>query len=344
MTGYTATTSKKARPPKDTDYLFLSAYVRAKETKLIGRSALERMLDARGSDGAARIIEEVWGVKIGSDTLNANELETLLSDHRRVILADMLKLSPNKKIVEFFCLKYDYHNAKTLVKARAIDVKGEHLLQDCGRVNLAKLKTAFLLGDFRSLPLTLANAVAEASEVLAQSGEPGLADFILDKAYFAELAEYAAATRSEFLVSYTRLVIDTANLRAVVRAIRGGSDYTPALADGGSVEVNRILAAKSGDIGGIMALYKNTELQLVLETAVTAAAEGSLTEFERLCDNVLVRYLSQAKRTGFSEKPLIAYLGAVESEISAVRTVMTGQLAGISADTIRTRIREAYSE
>lgn len=344
MTGYIAAVPKKVKPTRDTDYLFISAYVRAKKTKLLGRTALDRMLEAHGADSAARVIEEVWGVKLNSDALTDTDVEKLLTTHRRDIMADMLNLAPDKRLVEFFRLKYDYHNAKTLVKARAVDTSGEHLLQDCGRVNSETLKTAFLLGDFRAVPATLAEAIAAASETLAQSGEPGLADFILDKAYFRELKEYAEASGSHFLIGYARLLTDTANLRAAVRAIRAGADCEPALADGGSIEVSQILSVKRGDAEELAALYRNTELAPVLATAITAASGDSLTEFERLCDNALARYLARAKRAGFGAAPLIAYLGAAESEISAARTIMTGHLAGLSADTIRTRIREAYSE
>ena len=53
-------------------------------------------------------------------------------------------------------------------------------------------------------------------------------------------------------------------------------------------------------------------------------------------------YLTQAKRVAFGEQPLIAYLAAKDSEFTAVRIIMTGRLAGLSADVIRERLRDAY--
>jgi V/A-type H+-transporting ATPase subunit C len=39
---------------------------------------------------------------------------------------------------------------------------------------------------------------------------------------------------------------------------------------------------------------------------------------------------------------VIGYLAARESELTAVRIIMTGRLAGLKADLIRERLREAY--
>ena len=76
----------------------------------------------------------------------------------------------------------------------------------------------------------------------------------------------------------------------------------------------------------------------------TLAVPGgaSLTAFERLCDNALTAYLSQGKRVAFGEHPLIGYLYAKENELTTIRIILTGRLAGLDAETIRERLRESY--
>ena len=69
---------------------------------------------------------------------------------------------------------------------------------------------------------------------------------------------------------------------------------------------------------------------------------GSLTAFERLCDNAVMGYLAQARRIPFGEHPIIGYLYAREAEITAIRTIMSGRMAGLSGEKIRERLREAY--
>ena len=43
---------------KDTDYLTISARVRAKETRLLTRERMERMLDARSGEESAKVLTE----------------------------------------------------------------------------------------------------------------------------------------------------------------------------------------------------------------------------------------------------------------------------------------------
>ena len=53
-------------------------------------------------------------------------------------------------------------------------------------------------------------------------------------------------------------------------------------------------------------------------------------------------YVADAKLTAYGEAPVIAYMAAVESEITAVRMILTGRLAGIAPDVIRERLRDSY--
>ena len=69
---------------------------------------------------------------------------------------------------------------------------------------------------------------------------------------------------------------------------------------------------------------------------------GSLTAFERLCDNTLTAYFAKAKSVVFGEQVVIAYLCALENEISAARMIVNGLQVGLPADTIRARLRELY--
>ncbi len=74
----------------------------------------------------------------------------------------------------------------------------------------------------------------------------------------------------------------------------------------------------------------------------TAPGSGELTAFERLCDDAVMGYLAQARRIPFGEQAVVGYLYAREAEFTAIRTILSGRMAGLDADTIRERLREAY--
>ena len=329
-----------AKKIKDTDYLYLSGYVHAKESSLVGRERLERMLDSRSAQDALKVLEDAgWQLP---DPCGPVELEAVLSQRRAAIFTELGELAPEPAVVDVFRLRYDYHNAKCLIKAAAVGAEAGPLLSGAGRVPPEKLSAAFLEGAWDTLPPLLAKAMREANETLARTGDPQLADFLLDRAYFAELAQAGETARSPFLKGYAALQVDAANLRGLVRAWRSRKDadfIALALAEGGSVKREALLE-KAETPEAALALFAHSGLAPALSAAAAAAAGGKLSELERLCDSLQNAYLSEAKLAPFGEKPVLAYLGAVEAELSAVRLVMTGHFAGLPAEMTRARLRE----
>jgi len=194
-------------------------------------------------------------------------------------------------------------------------------------------------------PEVFREAMIHARETLGASGDPQLADFVLDKAYFAELQELAGLSGSSFLKGYVELLIDTANLRSAVRASRLGKGprfLSQVLAPGGAVPVASLENCRGENLG---ALYKGRTLSEAadLGAGLSAPGSGPLTEFERACDNALMDYLAGGRRVPFGEQPIIGYVYAREAEMTAIRTIIAGRLAGLDGDTIRQRLRRTYA-
>jgi V/A-type H+-transporting ATPase subunit C len=228
------------------------------------------------------------------------------------------------------------------VKAAGAQVSGDRLLSDCGRVPADKLKAAVEEDRLSDLPADMAAAYESARSLLARTGNPQLADFELDAAYFVELMRLAEATGSEFIKGYVRTMIDSANLRAAVRTVRMGKDrdfMLTALAPGGFADrENLAAAAESGD--GLAAIFASTCLEHAAALGAEAMKGGPLTDFELACDNGVSAYLSQAKTKPFGIEPAAEYLALLEGEITAARMILTGRLAGIEPEVIRERLRD----
>jgi len=60
------------------------------------------------------------------------------------------------------------------------------------------------------------------------------------------------------------------------------------------------------------------------------------------CDNVLIGYMKKAKYVAFGAEPVIGYLTAIEAELTSIRTIIAGRMAGLSGDIIREKLRETY--
>jgi V/A-type H+/Na+-transporting ATPase subunit C len=324
-------------------YLYLSAMLRAREAKMLTRDKAERMIDAPSFEEAAKMLTDC-GYRDMSG-FAAKQVEAALAEHRAEIFSELARLSPDAEPVEVFRMRYDYHNAKILIKTEAEGRDRTDLMSNAGRVNPEVLKRSFAEEKYLGLPPVLADAMIEAKSALARTQNPQLADFILDRAYFSEIAVASDKLGSTFLRGYARMLIDAANLRSAVRTMRMNKDVEflkTALISGGGVDIGRITAAfGSGDT--LAAIYANSLLANAAALGAAAVKGGAMTEFELACDNAVTAYLTGARLVSYGEAPVIAYLAAVEGEVTALRMILTGKLAGLPAQTIRERLRDFYA-
>ena len=79
-------------------------------------------------------------------------------------------------------------------------------------------------------------------------------------------------------------------------------------------------------------------LEKAAELGDEAARGGRLTEFELCCEKVESSFFDKAKYASFGAEAVIAYFGALESEITAARMILTCKLAGVSPELVRERL------
>ncbi len=323
---------------KDTDYLSISTRIRAMENRMLTQERVTRLIEAKDQEEASKLLSECGYGNLTSNSAIA--LEQLLSAARAAMMADMASCVPEPSLVAVFQVKYDYHNVKAVLKSQAQNLDPEALLLEGGRYAKTQIADCGKKGDYRPLGDFLGKAANEALEILGQTSDPQLADFRLDKAYFAEMTALAKDTKSDFIMGYVATMIDVSNLRSSVRAGRLGkeNDFLKlALVEGGNVSVASFLNTQ--DLEQLFRVGVLAEAAKAGQ-AVSNAEGEPLTAFERLCDNALLGYLSSARRIPFGEGPVIAYIAAKENEITAIRSIMSGRMAGLDGEIIRSRLRD----
>ena len=320
---------------KDTDYLFLASRVRALERKLLTAPRIEQLLTAGDVAACSQLLSELGYEPIHDEA----SLQASLKQQREAVFSDIARFMPEPELLDVFRLKYDYHNIKTLLKDRS----GGRLLMDAGCISAADMERQYAeSGNWQFLPKEMADAAKEAADVLAETGNPQRSDFILDRAYFAQLRHLAQESRCAYLQEYIRAMIDAANLRSLVRTERLRTDpgfLRQVLFDGGSVSVDTIVAHAGN---GPAALYRTTPFRSAAEAGEEAVKGGSLTAFERACDNAVLLAAGKARSIPFGVEVVLGYLAAKEAEWTAVRIIMSGRMAGMTADAIRERLRDQY--
>lgn len=319
----------------------LSSMLRAREAGMLSRERMDRMLSAPSYQEAAKLLCDCGYEDMSA--CNIAGVNDVLTRRRSELFAEMANMSPHSEVVDIFRAKYDYHNLKVLIKARAVGAEPGHILSECGRVSAEELEQYLTEeGGLNSLPKDMAEAYVEASDVLNRTGNPQLADFELDSRYFDVIGKFARESGSKFLAGYVEVLIDSANLRAVVRTVRMGKDRAfmlSALVPGGSVDPEVLVkAAESGE--NLAALFNASSLAKAARLGAEAMRGGAMTEFELECDNAVSAYLAEAKMIPFGAEPVAEYLALVENEITAARMILTGRLGGIEPGVIRERLRD----
>lgn len=322
---------------KDTDYLSISARVRAMENRLLTRERMDRLIEARDTGEAMKVLAEC-GYPDGVG------LEAALAQVRADTLRDLEGAVPDRRLVEIFQLKYDYHNAKAILKALAMGQDPQRLLLPGGRYDGTQLLEGWRREDLRGCSEAFQKAMLQAKGILAESRDPQRADLVLDRACALEMAQLAKELNSSFLEGYVRLWVDVANLRTAVRVSRMGKEgdfLRQALLPGGNVSEQAIASARGDALGEV---FRAGPLAQAAELGARLAqpGAGALTAFERACDDALTAYLSAARRVPFGEQVVVGYLYAKEAELTAIRTIFAGRAAGLDGDTIRARLRETY--
>ena len=100
-------------PIKDTDYLAVSAWLHAMETRLLTPEKVERLLEAASETEARKLLTECGYAE-------ALPLEEALREHRETLYKELAAAVPDPRLIELFQLKYDYHNIKAILKAEQI--------------------------------------------------------------------------------------------------------------------------------------------------------------------------------------------------------------------------------
>ena len=247
---------------------------------------------------------------------------------------------PDGRYLEIFRLPYDYHNLKVLLKADAMGTQADRLFSDAGCVKVDILTDGVRSGDTTDLPVRLAEALTEGKTILQEARDPQRSDMAVDRRCRQAMLETAEATGSEFLSRYVGAQTDAVNLRTLVRALRTRQTalLEEALMEGGGVDAESLRRIGEAGGAGLAARYADTHLSAAAELGEAALTGGSLTAFEKACDDA-VSAASDARFVPFGDAVVPAYLAAKEREWADLRIILMGKQVGADAETIRARLR-----
>lgn len=326
---------------KDTEYLHISARIRCIEGQLLTNTQKMRLAEARTAEEAAKLLQDKGWPDF--DWRDMNAVEEAIGQRRQQVMELLYQHCPVPALIEVFRLPYDYHNIKAVLKGDAQKVDPQRLLSGSALIPPRELVRMMRDNDLDAMEPAMRQAVVEAREMLARTGDPQLTDILLDRAEQKQTLETAEQTGSEFLVGYVRRKIDCNNLRTALRLTRMGKglDYAArSICEGGTIPPQEYYEPLTPE--RIEHLLAGTPLADAIASARNALEGGGFAPLDKACDNILIEYARSARFVPFGEQTVIAYLLASEAEFSAVRSILAGKNAGVSADKIMERLRVSY--
>ena len=330
----------------DTDFLHAGARIKSIENKLLTERQLAQMVDAQTLEEAYKVANDAG---IGVD-YPVEEYEKALAANLQGTYEFLLSIAGEHDFLSLLRYEHDALNLKILIKSRAMEKttdETDELLSELGSVPAAVLKEEVRLGRYEHTPPLMAKAVDEATDVLARTNDPQLMDVIIDKAMLADTLVEAEKYNIKLLHKIVRAKIDIANIRSLVRVKRIDKDmdfFKRVISPGGNISEGVLQDAFARGMDGVIAFIESSSYGGILEPALASLrTNGSLTSFERLSDNALIRLLGEGRLIPFGPELLVIHALAKESEARAVRIVLASRIAGVAPALIKERLRETYA-
>jgi len=327
-------------------YAYAVARIRVLENSLLNAEKAERMVESTSVSEALKVLADIG---FGADTSSNDaslEFETFLKSELKNSALLIKEITPSAALTDLFLLKYDFHNLKVLFKTRALNIDGDYLLVDAGALSLDTLKSAVTANNYMSLPQFMKQAAEEVEGLLSVRVDPQKIDLSLDRSMFAHIVSECKRLGNEFVSGYFERLIDLTNIKSLIRIKKMGAGLEllkEAILPFGSYLYSFYAAALEEPYERILESLSYSRYDTVINAGIQEFLKSSsLSLFEKLSDDHLLRYIKAQKHNPFGIEPVIGYLAAKENEIRLIRTVMVGKVNNVPQDRIRERLREMY--
>ncbi|NMA66703.1 MAG: V-type ATP synthase subunit C, partial [Clostridiaceae bacterium] len=279
--------------------------------------------------------------------LTAPNAELLFDAELKKVYDFLLEILPSPEPVYLFMRRYDYLNAKLILKAEFLGVDISDRLSHMGTIEPKKLLTYITDRNFEELPEILTEAIEESLDAFNLTRDPQIIDFILDKACYKNMQSDAKKYQDPFLIDLIKKLTDIANIRIIIRTgLLGQSEefLKKALIEAGSFSIDAPFNLTEQNWNEFINILEEADLK-TLSSKLAKAFENkhSISEIEKILDDYIISFLKPSKFTTLGLDPVIAYLFLKETEIKNARLIITGIINKIPQETVKERLRMSYA-
>ena len=317
------------------------------ENRLLDKTKVERMIESTSASEVLRILNETEYANVSSNVKRAEDYEEILTAELKRIYDLVYEMSPVKEIVKIMSLKYDYHNAKVLLKAKVLGKDLSSMLIKLGNLDLQEIKRKIDSDNLKSLNGILGKGIQEAMKVFEETKDPQKIDIIIDKYMYEELVEINKSLNYKFIDNLVKAMIDSTNIRTLLRIKKqnkGRSFAEEVIFNGGAIDSNKLILLLNESPENIMSKLQTTIYSSLIKEGLEGyIATDSASLLEKLSDNYIMQLMKDSKLVTFGPERLLSYIYAKETEIKVIRIIMVGKLNNIAEEVIRERLRDIYA-
>lgn len=332
---------------QDTQYKSINTQIRVQETKLLTREDYEKMLRADDLQSALDVLKNTEYHFDEEEILKNKNFDKFLMARLQELYQDLYAITPESEVVQIFTLRYSYHNAKVLLKQRFKDLDLEHLLIPIGKYSLSTLRNLVKTGQSDILNPIMIEAVQEAISDYQTYGRIEAVDVFMDTYYYKHVRAITDRLNNPTISKIADAMIDLDNLSTVIRSMnqkKSRSFLHTVLSSSGSIAKHAVIeAADQGSTAAINQLYLSQPYANQLES-VLADSKNEMNPMllDKIIDEIVHDLMKEGTYQAFGPMPLMAYMFAIEKEVTNIRLILVGKDNQIAEETIRERMRPIY--
>ena len=206
----------------NSDQLYANGRIAVLSTKLLGADKFQRLAECRAISEAVRVLQES-GYASGVVLSDPNDYEQILKAELDSAMSQIRELCFDKNAVKYLLCKYDYVNAKLLMKGKYLREDFTAYCFDNARYDKVQMQQDFVNDSYAEYGKYMSKACDGIDAEYANGNRsPQVVDKILDQACFDEMRHYARRSSNRVVYKLYDWLTNTSNLMLIYRLKKAG--------------------------------------------------------------------------------------------------------------------------
>ena len=318
----------------NSDQLYANGRIAVLSTKLFGADKFLRLAECSSLSEALRVLYEN-GYGNGVTVSNPNDYEQVLKSELDCAMSAIKELCYDKNAVKYLLCKYDYLNAKTLMKGKYAREDYTAYCFDEGSYPKEQMQEAFVNDDYSAFSKNMAKACDQIDAEYANGNRsPQIIDKLLDKASFLDMKKYAKRSSTRLIAKLFDWQVNTSNLMLLYRLKKAGYDkeqYADWLIEGASIKKDKLLRLWDNEMVDLPEVYRKFYALCSLENATLRLAEQEQIEGR---NRKIAEY-----QDFLTIQPSVDYFFKKVDETEKIRRVLVDVKNGVDKEKIKDKIK-----